>query len=55
MSSTKDAHLLEDRFPDGKEYFLDDGIHPSQLSYDLWSEKLAFTAIKMMKQHETGS
>ena len=55
MSSTEDAHLLEDRFPDGKEYFLDDGIHPSQLAYDLWSEKLASTAIKMMQQHETGS
>ena len=55
MSSTEDAHLLEDRFPDGKEYFLDDGIHPSQLSYDLWAEKLASTAIKMMQQHETGS
>ena len=55
MSSTDDAHLLEDRFPDGKEYFLDDGIHPSQLAYDLWSEKLASTAIKMMQQHEKGS
>ena len=55
MSSTNDAHLLEDRFLDGKEYFLDDGIHPSQLAYDLWSEKLASTAIKMMQQHETGS
>ena len=55
MNSTEDAHLLEDRFPDGKEYFLDDGIHPSQLAYDLWSEKLASTAIKMMQQHETGS
>lgn len=26
MNSTEDAHLLEDRFPDEKEYFLDDGI-----------------------------
>ena len=55
MSSTEDAHLLEERFPDGKEYFQEDGIHPSQLAYDLWSEKLASTAIKMMQQHETGS
>ena len=55
MSSTEDANLLKDLSPYGKEYFLDDGIHPSQLAYDLWSEKLASTAIKMMQQHETGS
>ncbi len=48
MNSIEDAHLLEDRFPDGKEFFLDDGIHPSQLAYKLWSEKLASTAVEMM-------
>ncbi len=55
MSLTEDAHLLEHSLPDGKEYFLVDGIHPSRLSYDLWSEKLASTANKMMQQHETDS
>ena len=34
--------------PDGKEFFLDDGIHPSQLAYKLWSEKLASTAVEML-------
>ena len=55
MNSTEDAHLLEDSFPDGKEYFLDDGIHPSQQAYDLWSEKLASTTIGMMQRHKTRS
>ena len=53
MNSTEDAQLLEDRFPDGKEYFLDDGIHSSQLAYDLWSQKLASITIEMLQQHKT--
>ena len=48
MNSVEDAYLLEERFPDGKEFFMDDGIHPSELAYKLWSEKLASTAIEMM-------
>ncbi len=48
MNSMEDAYLLEERFPDGKEFFMDDGIHPSELAYKLWSEKLASTAIEMM-------
>ena len=47
MNSIEDDHLLEDRLPDGKEFFLDDGIHPSQLAYKLLSEKLASTAVEM--------
>ena len=31
------------------EFFMDDGIHPSELAYKLWSEKLASTAIEMMQ------
>ena len=38
-----------------KEFFMDDGIHPSQLAYKLWSEKLASTAVEMMSQDKTGS
>jgi len=49
MNSMEDAYLLEERFPDGKEFFMDDGIHPSELAYKLWSEKLASTAIEMMQ------
>jgi lysophospholipase L1-like esterase len=41
MNSIEDVHLLDDRFPD-------DGIHPSQLAYKLWSEKLASAAVEMM-------
>ena len=54
MNSTEDAHLLEECFLDGKEYFLYDCIHPSQLAYDLWSEKLASTTIEIIQQDETG-
>ena len=49
MNSMEDAYLLDERFPDGKEFFMDDGIHPSELAYKLWSEKLASTAIEMMQ------
>ena len=49
MNSIEDSNLLEERFPDGKEFFMDDGIHPSELAYKLWSGKLASTDIAMMK------
>ena len=54
-NSTEDAHLLGDRFPDGEEYFLEDGIHPSELAYKLWSERLARTTVKMIHQEKTNS
>ena len=50
MYSMEDVYLLEERFPDGREFFMDDGIHPSELAYKLWSEKLASTAIEMIEE-----
>ena len=50
MYSLEDVYLLEERFPDGREFFIDDGIHPSELAYKLWSEKLASTAIEMIEE-----
>lgn len=41
VSTKENIYLLEERFPDGREYFLEDGIHPSKLAYILWSKKLA--------------
>ena len=49
VSSKDNVFLLGERFPDGKEYFLEDGIHPSKLAYKLWSEKLASTSVKLLK------
>lgn len=52
MNSKRDVYLLKDRFPDGKKYFLNDGIHPSKLAYKLWSERLASKAIEMMQRQK---
>ncbi len=48
INKLDDAHLLNDRFPDGKEYYLEDGIHPSPLAYGPWSEKLAIKTVELM-------
>ena len=45
---TPEAERLLERFPDGKEYFMEDGIHPSKLAYELWSEKLASLSYKLI-------
>ena len=55
INSTDDAHLLGDRFPDGKEYFLEDGVHPSELAYTPWSEKLACKTVELMQDNKTKS
>ena len=55
INSTDDAHLLGDRFPDGKEYFLEDGVHPSELAYTPWSEKLACKTVELMQENKTES
>jgi len=49
VNSIDNVFLLGERFPDGKEYFLKDGIHPSKLAYKLWSEKLARMSVKLLK------
>ena len=43
------VYLLVERFPKGKKYYLEDGIHPSPLAYDSWSEKLAIMTVEIMK------
>ena len=49
VNSKDNVFLLGERFPDGKEYFLEDGIHPSKLAYKLWSEKLASMSVELLK------
>ena len=49
VNSNDNVFLLSERFPDGKEYFLEDGIHPSKLAYKLWSEKLASMSVELLK------
>ena len=48
INSMDNAYLLDERFPDGKEYYLEDGIHPSPLAYDPWSEKLAIMTVELL-------
>ena len=54
INSMDNAYLLDERFPDGKEYYLEDGIHPSPLAYDPWSEKLAIMAVELLNQKKLG-
>ena len=54
INSMDNAHLLDERFPDGKEYYLEDGIHPSPLAYDPWSEKLAIMTMELLNQKKLG-
>jgi len=54
INSMDNAYMLDERFPDGKEYFLEDGIHPSSLAYDPWSEKLAIMTVELLKQKKLG-
>ena len=50
INSMDNAYLLDERFPEGKEYYLEDGIHPSPLAYDPWSEKLAIMTVELLNQ-----
>jgi len=50
INSMDNAYLLDERFPDGTEYYLEDGIHPSPLAYDPWSEKLAIMTVELLNQ-----
>ena len=55
INSMDNAYLLDDRPPDGKEYYLEDGIHPSPLAYDPWSEKLAIMTVELLNQKKIGN
>ena len=50
INSMDNAYLLDERYPDGKKYYLEDGIHPSRLAYDPWSEKLAIMTVELLNQ-----
>ena len=50
VNSMDNAYLLDERYPDGKKYYLEDGIHPSRLTYDPWSEKLAIMTVELFNQ-----
>ena len=50
INSMDNAYLLDERYPDGKKYYLEDGIHPSQLAYEPWSEKLANLTVELLNQ-----
>jgi len=54
INSMDNAYLLDESFPDGKEYYLEDGIHPSPLAYDPWSEKLANLTVDLLNQKKLG-
>ena len=51
----ENVQLLEERFPDGEEFFMSDGIHPSALSYKLWSAKLSKIAIEFLQKYKSNS
>ena len=50
INSMDNAYFLDERLPDGKEYYLEDGIHPSLLAYHPWSEKLAIMTIELLNK-----
>ena len=54
INSMDNAYLLDERFPEGKEYYLEDGIHPSPLAYDPWSEKLAIMTVELLNRKKIG-
>jgi len=54
ISSMDNVYLLDGRFPDGKDYYLEDGIHPSPLAYELWSERLAIMTEELLNQKKLG-
>ena len=50
INSMDNPYLLDERYPDGKKYYLEDGIHPSRLAYAPWSEKLAIMTVELLNQ-----
>ena len=50
INSMDNTYLLDERYPDGKKYYLEDGIHPSRLAYTAWSEKLAIMTVELLNQ-----
>ena len=50
INSMDNVYLLNERFPVGKEYYLEDGIHPSPMAYDPWAEKLAIMTVELLNQ-----
>ena len=54
INSMENAYLLDVRFPDGKEYYLEDGIHPSPQAYETWSEKLAIMSVELLNKKKIG-
>ena len=50
INSIDNTYLLDERYPDGKKYYFEDGIHPSRLAYDPWSEKLSIMTVALLKQ-----
>ena len=48
INSIDNAFLLNEKFPEGKQYYLEDGIHPSPKAYDPWSEKLAIMTMDLL-------
>ena len=50
INSMDNAYLLNERYPDGKKFYLEDGIHPSLLAYEPWSEKLAIMTVDLLNQ-----
>ena len=50
IDSIDNAYILDAKFPDGKEYYLKDGIHPSELAYDPWSEKLVKMTVQLLNK-----
>ena len=55
INSMDNAYLLDERFPEGKEYYLEDGIHPAPLAYDPWSEKLAIMTLELLSYKNIGN
>ena len=55
IHSNLEVHLLDEDFPTIREYFLEEGIHPSPLAYRLWAEALARQSIKLLEKHKRSS
>ena len=50
INSLDNTFLLNERYPEGKEYYLEDGIHPSPLAYEPWSEKLSMMTLDLLNK-----
>tara|TARA_E500000331_G_scaffold24693_1_gene21270 strand:- start:137 stop:529 length:393 start_codon:yes stop_codon:yes gene_type:complete len=55
IHSNLEVHLLDEDFPPIREYFLEDGIHPTPLAYRLWAEALARQSIKLLEKYKQSS